>query len=377
MNNSRLMALMRKEFTQILRDPRTLALAILMPIIQLFLLGYAATSEVRNLPLAVLDRDRSPASRALLDAYRAADYFIIAYDVDSEDELRSLVDRGRVGVGIIIPPDYGSQITTGGHSTIAFVIDGSDPSVASTALSAGQLIAQNFSTEIQMERFEQAGSSLPASLPIEVRTQVWYNPDMRDAYFMVPGVAGMVLYFITSVLTASAIVRERERGTIEQLIVTPIRPWELMVGKLVPYSILALFNTAEVLIIGTLVFGVPIRGSLLLIFSLSALFLVTSLAIGLLASTVAKTQQEAMLTVIITMLPSIFLSGFFFPISAMPKLLQWISYAVPLRYYLIIIRALLLKGVGVVELQDEVIALIIFGTILMGLATLRFRKRLD
>jgi ABC-2 type transport system permease protein len=187
----------------------------------------------------------------------------------------------------------------------------------------------------------------------------------------------MVLYFVTSILTASSIVRERERGTIEQLIVTPIRPWELMLGKLLPYSILALLNTVEVLVIGAVWFGVPIRGSLLLIFALSALFLVTSLAIGLLASTVAKTQQEAMLTVMITMLPSIFLSGFFFPISAMPKILQWISYAIPLRYFLTIIRALLLKGVGVIELQTEIFALTIFGIILMGLATLRFRKRLD
>jgi ABC-2 type transport system permease protein len=377
MNNSRLMALMRKEFTQILRDPRTLALAILMPIIQLFLLGYAATSEVKDLPLAVLDRDRSPASRELLDAYRATDYFTIAYDADSEDQLRDLVDRGKVGVGLIIPPDYGAQISTGGRSTIAFVIDGSDPSVASTALSVGQLIAQDFATDIQLERFDRSGISVSAGLPIEVRTQVWYNPDMQDAYFMVPGVAGMVLYFVTSILTASAIVRERERGTIEQLIVTPIRPWELMVGKLLPYSILALFNTLEVLIIGALAFGVPIRGSLFLIFLLSTLFLMTSLAIGLLASTVAKTQQEAMLTVMITMLPSIFLSGFFFPISAMPKVLQWISYAIPLKYYLTIIRSLLLKGVGVVELQTEIFALLIFGILLMGIATIRFRKRLD
>lgn len=377
MNNPRLMALMRKEFTQILRDPRTLVIALLMPIIQLFLLGYAATSEVSNLPLAVLDRDRSPASRALLDAYRAADYFNLAYDVDSEDELRDLVDRGKVGVGLIIPPDYGAQISTGGRASIAFVIDGSDPSVASTALSAGQLIAQDFATDLQIERFEDLGISLPAGLPIEVRTQVWYNPDMEDSYFMVPGVAGMVLYALTSILTASAIVRERERGTIEQLIVTPIRPWELMVGKLLPYSILALINTLEVLLIGTFWFGVPIRGSLVLIFLLSALFLLTSLAIGLLASTVANTQQEAILTVFITLLPSIFLSGFFFPITAMPKVLQWISYAVPLKYYLTIIRSLLLKGAGVVELQGEVIALLIFGTALMGLATLRFRKRLD
>lgn len=377
MKNSRLAALMRKEFTQILRDPRTLAIAIAMPIIQLFLLGYAATSEVRNLPLAVLDRDRSPASRALLDAYRAADYFRIAYDVDSEDELRSLVDRGLVGVAIIIPPDYGEQLATGGHAEIAFILDGSDPSVAGTALSAGQLIAQSYATEIQAERLARSGITLQAELPIEVRTQVWYNPDMRDAYFMVPGVVGMVLYAITSILTASAVVRERERGTIEQLIVTPIRPWELMLGKLLPYGALALFNTFEVLIVGALWFGVPIRGSLILVFALSALFLLTSLAIGLLASTVANTQQEAILTVFITLLPSIFLSGFFFPIAAMPTVLQWISYAVPLRYYLTIIRSLLLKGTGVVELQGEIIALLVFGIFLMGAATLRFRKRLD
>jgi ABC-2 type transport system permease protein len=377
MANSRLTALMRKEFTQILRDPRTLAIAIMMPILQLFLLGYAATSEVRNLPLAVLDRDRSPASRSLLEAFRVADYFRIAYDVDSEEELRELVDRGQVGVGLIIPPDYGRQLASGGKADVAFILDGSDPSVASTALSAGQLITQAYATDIQVERFDRLGVAAPGGLPIEVHTQVWYNPDMQDSYFMVPGVAGMVLYALTSILTASAVVRERERGTIEQLIVTPIRPWELMLGKLLPYGALALVNTLEVLLIGALWFGVPIRGSLLLIFLLSALFLLTSLAIGLLASTVANTQQEAILTVFITLLPSIFLSGFFFPIAAMPRALQLISYVVPLRYYLTIIRSLLLKGTGIVELQNEVIALLIFGTLLMTAATLRFRKRLD
>lgn len=377
MRNSRLAALMRKEFTQILRDPRTLAIAIIMPIMQLFLLGYAATSDVRNLPLAVLDHDRSPASRELLDAYRAADYFRIAYDVDSEDELRSLVDRGKVGVGLIIPPGYGNTLATGGTASIAFILDGSDSSVASTALSAGQLIAQNYATQIQAERLERAGLSLPTSLPVEVHTQVWYNPDMEDAYFMVPGVAAMVLFAITSILTASAVVKERERGTIEQLIVTPIRPWELMVGKLVPYSVLALFNTFEVIVIGALWFGVPIRGSLILVFLLSSLFLLTSLAIGLLASTVANTQQEAIMTVYITLLPSLFLSGFLFPMEAMPKVLQWVSYLIPLRYYLVIIRALLVKGVGIAELQTEIIALIIFGVGLMVAASLRFRKRLD
>jgi len=210
-----------------------------------------------------------------------------------------------------------------------------------------------------------------------VRTQVWYNPDLIAAYFNVPGVIGMILYFITALLTASAVVRERERGTIEQLIVTPIRSWELVVGKILPYAILAFIDTLEILVIGHWWFGVPVRGNLSLVFLLSGLFVVSSLGIGLFASTIANTQQEAFITVMITMLPSIFLSGFFFPIAAMPEFLQWVSAIVPLRYYLVIIRALLLKGVGLAALQNEVIALSVFAVVIMGAAALRFKKRLD
>jgi ABC-2 type transport system permease protein len=212
---------------------------------------------------------------------------------------------------------------------------------------------------------------------VEVHTQVWYNPDLVSAHFPIPGVIGMILYALTSILTATAIVRERERGTIEQLIVTPIRPWELIVGKLLPYVILAMLNTLEVLAIGHWWFNVPVRGDLGLILATSALFLLSSLGIGLLASTIANTQQEAMLIVWMTLLPSIFLSGFFFPLEAMPKILQWISYVFPLRYYLVLIRSLMLKGVGVGPVQDEILALAVFGMVIMTAAALRFRKRLD
>jgi ABC-2 type transport system permease protein len=221
-----------------------------------------------------------------------------------------------------------------------------------------------------------SGRSAP-SAPVEVRTQVWYNPDLDSAFFNIPGVIGMILSFITSILTATTIVRERERGTIEQLIVTPIRSWELIVGKLLPYVILGFIETFEILLIGHWWFGVPIRGSAALIIITSGLFLMSSLGIGLFASTMANTQQEAMMTVMMFNLPMIFLSGFFFPIAAMPKFLQIVSYAIPLRYYLIIIRALLIKGVGIVAIQNEVIALVIFGIVIMGAASLRFRKRLD
>jgi ABC-2 type transport system permease protein len=210
-----------------------------------------------------------------------------------------------------------------------------------------------------------------------VRTQVWYNPDLNAAYFNVPGVIGMILYFITALLTASSIVRERERGTIEQLIVTPIRSWELVVGKLLPYTILAFIDTLEILVIGHWWFLVPIKGNIGLIFALSGLFLVSSLGIGLFASTIANTQQEAFITVMVTMLPTIFLSGFFFPIEAMPVFLQYVSLIVPLRYFLVIIRALLLKGVGASALQPQIIALTLFAVLIMGAASARFRKRLD
>jgi ABC-2 type transport system permease protein len=249
--------------------------------------------------------------------------------------------------------------------------------VAATALSAAQLIGQQHATEMMVQRLSRSGQPVPVQLPLEVRTQVWYNPDLISSYFMIPGVIAMILFFLTSILTATAIVRERERGTIEQLIVTPIRSWELVVGKLLPYVILALLNTAEVLLVGYFWFKIPFRGDLGLLFALSGLFLLTSLGIGLFASTIASTQQEAMLSVWMILLPTLFLAGFFFPIEAMPKFLQWMSYLSPLRYYLVIIRSILLKGVGVEALWREIIALSIFATVMMTAAALRFRKRLD
>jgi len=374
--NSRLVSIIRKEFIQIFRDKRTLMLILIIPIMQLFLLGYAATNDVRNVPMAVYDQSRSPEARALLDAYRSTDYFKIAFSVGSEAELQTLIDRGEARAGLIIPPDYAEQLMRG-TAQVAFVLDGSDPTVASTALSAAQLIGQNHATRTLAEKLERSGQNLKLQPPVEVRTTVWYNPDLISAYFMIPGVIGMILFAITAILTATAVVRERERGTIEQLIVTPIRSWELVLGKILPYTILALFDTLEVLLVGHWWFGVPIRGSLLLIVLVSALFLLSGLGIGLFASTIANTQQEAMLSVWMTLLPSIFLSGFFFPLDAMPIFLQIVSYAMPLRYYLSIIRVLLLKGVGIEMITNDVIALTIFGVVIMGAAALRFRKRLD
>ncbi len=377
MFHSRLTSIIRKEFIQITRDKRTLVIILVIPIMQLFLLGYSATSDVRNVPMAVFDQCRCAESRSLLDAYRAADYFRIAYMVGSENEIRGLIEQGDVRAGMIIPNDYNSSLSKG-KAQVALILDGSDAVAGSTALSAATLIGQSQATKLMLERLERSGvDAANIQPPLQVRTRVWYNPDLVSSYFMIPGVIGMILFAITSILTATAIVRERERGTIEQLIVTPIRPWELVVGKVFPYVILAFIDTLEVLAIGHWWFGVPVRGDLGLILGCSGLLLLSGLGIGLFASTIANTQQEAMLTVWMTLLPSIFLSGFFFPIDAMPKLLQWVSYIVPLRYYLVIIRALLIKGVGVGPIWEEMLALTLFGVAIIGAASARFRKRLD
>jgi ABC-2 type transport system permease protein len=371
--NSRLFSIIRKEFIQIRRDPRTLVIVLIIPILQLFLLGYAATNDVRNVPLAIYDQSNSPESRALLDAYRSADYFKVAFAVTSETEMRQMVESGQAKAGLIIPPGYARQLKEG-TAQVAFVLDGSDPTVASTSLSAAQLIGQRLGTNILADKLSRSGQGSALHVPVEIRTTVWFNPDLASAYFMIPGVIGMVLSALTAMLTATAVVRERERGTIEQLIVTPIRSWELIVGKLVPYTLLSLFNMFEVLALGHWWFGVPILGSLGLVVLVSTIFLISGLGIGLFASTIANTQQEAMLTVWMTLLPSIFLSGFFFPISAMPSALQLISHFIPLRYYLVLIRAMMIKGV---VLWSEVFSLVIFAVAIMSAATLRFKKRLD
>jgi len=374
--NSRLLSIIRKEFIQIFRDPRTLMLILVMPIIQLFLLGYAATTDVRNVPIAVWDQSRSPESRALLDAFSAADYFKFAYEVHSEGEIQNLIEQGDVRGALVIPPDYAVKLLEG-NGQVSMILDGSDATVGSTALSAARLIGQSHSIQVLSEQAARQGRGSAVQPPLEVRTQVWYNPDLRSAYFMIPGVIGMVLYAIMAMLTATAVVRERERGTIEQLIVTPIRSWELIVGKVMPYVILGFFDLFEVLLIGHYWFSVPVRSNLLLVVGTAGLLLLSSLGIGLFASTIANTQQEALLTVFVTILPGVFISGFLFPLEAMPRFLQIVSYAIPLRYYLVIVRSLLLKGVGFAALRTEIISLAIFGLVIMTLASLRFRKRLD
>ena len=374
---SRLMSLIRKEFIQIMRDPRTLAIIFVMPVLMLFLLGFAATNDVRNIDLVVFDQDQSPASRRLLEAYKQADYFRISRTVSSEEEMRALIDNNTARAGIIIPAGYGRAVTGDSSAQVAFVLDGSDPTVASTALAAATMIGQTQSTNLQVQRLERRGMGSLVKAPIDVRTLVWYNPGLVSAYFMVPAMIGMILQYLGTMLTATAIVRERERGTIEQLIVTPLRSQELVIGKLTPYVLLTFLDVIEVLIVGVLLFRMPINGDLMLLLILTSLFMITTLGIGLFISTIAKTQQEAMLTTMFTLLPSIFLSGFFFPLAAMPVWLQALSYVIPLRYFLIIARGIVIKGVGLEALWSEVATLAFFAVLVMTAAAARFKKSLD
>jgi ABC-2 type transport system permease protein len=369
----RTLAITRKEIIHVLRDPRSLSIMFLMPVIQLILLGYTATTDVDHLPTAVLDQDRSPQSRELVDAYRASNYFDILFYAATEEELGRLIDEGEAKAGILIPAGYGRDLTADNEASIAFVIDGSLPSVASTAFSAAQTVAQAQSTAL-IERLYNI--DVEAESGIDVRARVWYNPDMKSANFMIPGLIAMILQVQSTLLTALSIAQEKEEGTIEQLIVTPLRSIELIVGKVLPYVAVSLFNLLEVLFIGVLWFGVPVHGSVLLLLALGVLALLVSLGIGLLGSTIARTQQEAIFLIFFLMLPFIFLSGFFFPIEAMPRVLQWISYLIPLRYLLVITRGIILKGAGITILWEQALALLLFAAAMLVLAASRFRKRL-
>jgi ABC-2 type transport system permease protein len=372
----RLLAIVRKEFIHVIRDPRTLAVMCVMPIMQLMLLGYATNTDVRNIPLGILDQDRSQQSRELINAYVISGQFAIAQQPSTEQELTQLMDNGEISVALVIPPSYGRDILAGKSVSVAVYIDGSDPSTANTALSSAVLIGQSVSTNLQFERMERNGMR-GITLPLEVRSRVWYNPDMLSAYFMIPGLIGLILQMQITMLTANAIVREREYGTIEQLIVTPIQPFELMLGKTLPYMLVAFLLIVEVLAVGGLVFGVPIRGNILMLLLASLLFLFTVLGIGLLISSIANTQQESMLLTMATLLPSVFLSGFLYPLASLPMLMQWISKLVPLSYFLVIVRSVMLKGTSIFEFTSQLSFLAVSAVVFLTLASLRFKKRLD
>lgn len=374
MSISRLFAIIKKEFIQIKRDKPSLVISIIMPLAMLFLFGYAVSTEVDHIPMAVFDQSKTQESRDFINAYKNSLYFNPDYYVNNLDELNNLLDTGKVKAGLIIPPDfsqYKNKITN-----VLLKIDGSDPTTARTALSSGIMVAQYFSNKNTEEELSKKGMHIP-NIGIDLSTKVEYNPDLNTLTFTIPGLLGLVMQNITIILTAFALVREKEKGTMEQLIVTPIKSVELMIGKLIPYILIGYTDFLMVLALSIYWFRVPVSGSIFLLLLLGFDFIICALAIGMLISTAAKTQTQAMQGAFMALLPTIILSGFIFPREQMPSVIRAISDVIPLTYFLDILRGIIIKGVNANILLSQIIVMTSMGFALLLIAVLRFRKRLD
>lgn len=372
---NRLWALLVKEFIQMKRDRLTFGMMVILPIIQLLVFGFAINTDVKHLPTIVFDQSLQQEGRDLLSAFSASEYFDICYTARSFREVTEAIEQGKTKVGIVIPPDFTENIKHNRSAGVQVIVDASDSMSASTAISTAQLIGQMKSQEILVKRLQGTGSQVPAA-PYDVRIRPWYNPDFISAYYMVPGIMGMILTMTMVMITSMAIVRERERGTLEQLIVTPLKTHELMLGKIIPYIFVGYVQATVALLVGILVFDLPMRGSVGLLYTLTSLFIIASLALGVLISTMTKTQMQAMQLSFFIFLPSTLLSGFMFPREAMPVLFQGIGYLLPLTFYLQIMRGIILKGVGLSFLWSQVFALSGFIVAVLTASILKFQKKI-
>ena len=370
---SRVLSLIKKEFIQIRRDRRMLPILLILPVLQLVILGYAVSSDIKHLATAVCDLDNTQASRAFGDRLSTSGYFEIRERPADERRIKDLVDAGRVRVGIVIPPRFAAKLARQETATVQLLLDGTDSNTATVAQGYVTQIVNAESARIVLERLGPKAAP-PAALEPSVR--VWFNPDLKSVNFMVPGVVALILTIVTMTMTATAIVKEKERGTIEQLIVSPIRPSQLMLGKTIPFVIIGYLDIFLIVLAGVLWFRIPIAGSFGLLLVLSGLFIMTTLGLGLLISTVSQTQQQAMMLGFFVNPPFMLLSGFIFPIASMPEPMQYLTYLIPLRYFLVVIRGIFLKGVGLEILWPQALAMLIFGAVVLTLSALRFQKRL-
>lgn len=371
----RILAIMKKEFVHILRDPISLSVIIILPVFLLFLFGYAVSSDVKHISTAFLDLDETESSFQLSQHFFQSGYFDFAYKVRNFEELGHLIDSGKTKCGLIIPANFSFHLNRGEGAEIQVIIDGSNPTVAQTALFSAQAIVQDFNANLSVEMSRKTGAQI-SFVPIDLESRVWYNPSLESLNFNIPGLVGVILQTLSINLTAFAIVKEKEKGTIETLIITPIKPVELMLGKIIPYMVIAFGISTLVLAVAVFWFNVPFSGNLLLYFFLTFLFLASSLGIGLLVSTVSGNQFQAMQISSFVLLPSLILSGFIFPVEAMPEVIQLVAWCLPLTHFLPILRGLILKGVGISYLYPDVIWLFIFSIFMVFFSSLRFQKRL-
>ena len=367
---------MWKELLELRQDPRLFGVIFIAPIVQLTFLGYAATTDVKNVPIVVVDQDHTPQSRELITRFDASPYFTVVGGLNTVAELDRWFEENRAWMGLVIPGDYHERVGSGRPATVQVIADGTDSNSTNVAMGyAGNLI-NAYNEELSRKQLVAAGQDV-APRAIDARIRVWFNPQLESRDFMIPGIVALLLLVITTNLSSMAVVREKELGTLEQLNVTPVTRWQLILGKLLPYGIIGILDVILVTTVAVTWFRIPLLGSPILLFATSCIYLLTTLGLGLFISTISNTQQQAMMTATFFFLtPMLYLSGFIFPIENMPAVIQPVTYLIPLRYFIIIVRGIFLKGIGVAVLWPQILALLAWGLAIVGLAVARSRKTL-
>lgn len=377
MSMQRLITIVKKEFIHIKRDKASLVMAIAMPLIFILIFGYAVNTDVENIDIAVFDHDKTLESREFISKFSSSNYFNIITYAKSIGEIEDFINEGKVKGAIIIPSDFARKLLRNEQSEAQLIIDGSDPTIARTALQSGLLISKMYSLKKQEKSLEEKGLTSNTIGSVDMRTKVWFNPNLESTKFTIPALIGLIMQNITVMLTAFTLVREKEKGTIEQLIVTPIKSLELIVGKMIPYILIGSLDFLIALFFGTYWFNVPIQGNVILLIILGLGFVICALAVGMLISSIAKNQLQAMQMSLLFLLPSVLLSGFIFPREAMPFLIRYGGNFIPLTYFIHILRGIILKGIGIKYLWKDVTTLLVFGILLLIIASIRFKKKLD
>ncbi|MDZ7767493.1 MAG: ABC transporter permease [Melioribacteraceae bacterium] len=368
----------QKEFLQFKRDPKMFAMILVAPIIQLVFLGYAANFDVTVVHTAVYDLDKSEASRNYIESFESTGYYSFDYYVDNYDQLTEHIDNAEVIMGLVIPRGFEEKINRRETVQVQAIFDGSDGNTASIAAGYLQGVTQKYSKEIVTDIRNKLGIKVIPVGTVKSETRVWYNPELKTRNFMVPGIVALLLMIITLILTSLAIVKEKEIGTLEQLIVTPIKPIQMIIGKLIPFTLLGFAAVILVITAMNIIFGIAVKGSVTFLLISSFVFILSTLGLGLFVSTISKTQQQAMmLAIFLIMMPMVFLSGFAFPIENMPAIIQAITYIIPLRYFMTIIRGIILKGIGIADLWIQLAAMFGLGILILSLSVMRFQKRID
>src|SRR5579871_2274368 len=375
---TRLKQMLIKEFIQVFRDKRTRILLFVPPIVQMLIFGYAATYEIHHVATVVLDLDHSQESRELVSRFTSSPYFDVQHQLTDSRQVKDLIDRGQATIALQINPGFAEDLRKGQTAPLQVIVDATNSNTALIASGYINQIALGFAKDYQQDRMNRISPQLSERIPnVQLEQRPWYNPDLRSRWFFIPGIIGSLTLVLVVNLTAFAVVREREIGTLEQIMVTPIRPAEFILGKTLPFFLIGLFDVSLIAIVGTLWFQVPFRGHISVLFAGAILFLLCMLGVGLLISTISATQQQAMVTSFFFIMPAITFSGFGFPISTMPPWLQYLTYASPLRYFLIVLRGTYLKGVGLDILWPQMLAMAGLGVALLTTAVLRFHKAID